>query len=176
MRLQNMLAVIVGAMAFALTPAGAQAQAQPQAQQQVVSQFDDSTISRLLLSVQANFNIESGANGQKVFRVAADGGIAFTVSPRSCSPETGCLSLLMVAVFTGNDTSDVGKLDELLHRYNDLNPAGKVYRAGDGVVVLQDYLNAAYGISYGNAQTQLLVFGSEINKIRNELNAFSQSR
>ena len=44
------------------------APAHPQSQQQVVTQFNDSTVSRLLLDVQANFNIEAGADGAKIFR------------------------------------------------------------------------------------------------------------
>ena len=152
------------------------APAQAQNQPQVVSQFNDSTISRLLLDVQANFDIEAGPEGTKVFRASANGGIAFTLSPRACSAEAGCVGLLLIAVFTRNDKRSLAELDALLSRYNDLNPNGKVYRMEDGTVVLQGYVNAAYGISYANAQSQLLVFGQEITKVRETLTAFSEGR
>lgn len=140
----------------------------------VVTQFNDSTISRLLLDVQANFDIETSPDGGKVFRASADGGLAFTLSPRACGPETGCVGLLMIAVFTRNDGRSLSDLDTLLNRYNDLNPNGKAYRVADGTVVLQGFINAAYGVSYPNAQAQLLVFGQEMGKLREELSAFSQ--
>lgn len=161
---------VLGAGLLLATPA------QAQAQQQVVTQFNDATVSRLLLDVQTNFNIEAGPNGEKVFRAQADGGIAFTVSPRACSPENGCAGLLMIAVFTRSDSRNLGELDALLNRYNDLNPNGKVYRMDDGMVVLQGYINAAYGVSYANAQAQLLVFGQEIGKVRDTLTAFGEGR
>ena len=165
--------VITGLFAAAILSA---TPAQAQAQQQVVTQFNDSTISRLLLDVQAGFNIEGGANGEKVYRAQADGGLAFTLSPRACSPENGCVGLLMVTVFTRSDSRNLGELDALINRYNDLNPNAKVYRMDDGTVVLQGYINAAYGISYTNAQAQLLVFGSEIVKVRDTLTAFGEGR
>jgi len=156
--------------AAALTATSAQAQSQ----QQVVTQFNDSTISRLLLDVGTNWNIEAGPEGQKVYRVSAEGGVNFTLSPRGCSAETGCVGLLLIAVFTRNDQRSPGELDQLLNRYNDLNPNGKAYRVEDGTVVLQGYVNAVYGVSYANAQAQILVFGQELGKLRNELTVFSE--
>jgi len=169
------------ALAATALAAGA-AQAQPQAQQQapssgpspVVSQFNSSTIARLLLELNADFEVEAGANGQTVYRVSAQGGLAFTVAPRACATETGCVGLVMIAVFTRNDSRSLVELDTLLNTYNDLNPNGKAYRTPDGTVVLQGYVNAAYGISYGNAQAQLLVFGQEIVKLRSALEDFAQ--
>ena len=143
-------------MAAVLLASPARAQAP---QQQAVTQFNDATISRLLLDVQTNFNIEAGPSGQKVFRASADGGLAFTVSPRACSEEQGCTGLMLIAVFTRNDSRNLGELDALLHRYNDLNPSAKVYRMENGTVVLQSYINAAFGISYANARAQLLARG-----------------
>jgi hypothetical protein len=164
---------MVSALAFGIA---LQAPAQAQNQPQVVTQFNDSTISRLLLDVQANFNIESGPNGEKVYRAQADGGIAFTLSPRACAEESGCVGLLLIAVFTRSDSRNLGELDALLNRYNDLNPNGKVYRMEDGTVVLQGYINSAYGVSYANAQAQLLLFGQEIVRVRQTLTAFSEGR
>ena len=150
------------------------APAQAQSQQQVVTQFNDSTISRLLLDVGTSWNIEGGPEGQKVYRVSAEGGVNFTLSPRACAAETGCVGLLLVAVFTRNDQRSLGELDQLLNRYNDVNPNGKAYRIEDGTVVLQGYINAVYGVSYANAQAQILVFGQELGKLRNELTVFSE--
>jgi hypothetical protein len=164
------LLTLIGAATGFIAPAAAQNQPQ------VVARFNDATISRLLLDVQANFNIEAGPEGSKVYRAQAEGGIAFTLSPRACSAENGCVGLLLIAVFSGADTSRLGELDRVLNRYNDLNPSGKVYRTDEGIVVLQGYINAVYGISYPNAQTQLLLFGEEIVKVRDTLNAFSEGR
>ena len=86
------------------------------------------------------------------------------------------MGLLLIAIFTRSDSRNLGELDALLHRYNDLNPNGKVYRMENGTVVLQGYINAAYGISYANAQAQLLVFGQEIAKLRKTLTDFGEGR
>lgn len=166
--LKTLICAMLAGILCAAVPATAQNQPV------VVTQFNDSTISRLLLDVQANFEIEASADGGKVFRASADGGLAFTLSPRACSPETGCVGLLMIAIFTRNDDRSLIDLDTVLNRYNDLNPNGKVYRTADGTVVLQGYINAVYGVSYANAQAQLLVFGQEIGKVREQLGAFSQ--
>ncbi|MEL6529728.1 MAG: hypothetical protein AAFQ27_07175 [Pseudomonadota bacterium] len=168
MKLIGGLLGLATAVSLAATPA------QAQSQQQVVTQFNDSTISRLLLDVGASWNIEGGPNGEKVYRASADGGVNFTLSPRACAAETGCVGLLLITVFTRNDQRSVSELDELLHRYNDLNPNGKAYRVEGGAVVLQGYINAVAGISYTNAQAQILVFGQELGKLRNELTAFSE--
>lgn len=170
MHAKNILAGALGALMLMASPASSQNQ------QQVVAQFSDSTISRLLLDVQADFTIEAGADGQKVFRAQAEGGIAFTLSPRACSAENGCVGLLMIAVFTRSDGRSLSELDALLNRYNDLNPNGKVYRMEDGTVVLQGYVNSAFGISYANAQAQILVFGREITQVREALTVFAGGR
>lgn len=159
---------LIGAASLLAFPA--QAQNEPQ----VVTQFNDTTISRLLLDVQASFDIEAGPDGQKVYRANADGGIAFTLSPRACSAQNGCAGLLQMAVFTRSDGRSLAEIDEFINHYNDRNPNGKVYRMEDGTVVLQGYTNAIYGISYANAQAQLLLFGQEIAKLRSELTAFSE--
>ncbi|MEP0190787.1 MAG: hypothetical protein ABJP70_09200 [Erythrobacter sp.] len=156
--------------AFALVAAPAQAQNQPQ----VVTQFNDSTISRLLLDVQANFNIETGPNGEKIFRASAGQNTNFTVSPRSCNANAGCVGLLLIATFTRSDSRSLAELDALLNRHNDLNSNAKIYRTPDGTVVLQSYINAVQGISYANAQAQILVFGGEIGKARQALSEFSE--
>ncbi|MEM6857284.1 MAG: hypothetical protein AAF559_05385 [Pseudomonadota bacterium] len=170
-------ALALAATTMVAGAAQAQTPAQPQApssgRNAVVSQFNSSTIARLLLSVQADFEVEAGANGQTVYRASAEGGLAFTLAPQACAPEAGCVGLLMIAVFTRNDSRSEAELDTLIHTYNDLNPTGKAYRTANGSVVLQGYINAAYGISYGNAQAQLLVFGQEIVKLRQALEDFS---
>lgn len=172
MPLKTLMVATLAATLLSATPTPAHAQSQ----QPTVTQFNDATIARLLLEVQANFNIEAGPQGEKVYRASAEGGIAFTLSARECGAETGCSGLLLVAVFTGSDASRLGELDRLLHRYNDLNPGGKVYRTDDGAVVLQAYITALHGISYPNARAQLLRFGDEIVKVRETLNAFSAGR
>jgi len=168
MRIFGGLLGILGAATLGVAPA------QAQSQQQVVTEFNDSTISRLLLDVGTNWNIEAGPDGQKVYRASAEGGVNFTLSPRACAAETGCVGLLLIAVFTRSDQRSLGELDQLLNRYNDLNPNGKAYRVEDGTVVLQGYVNAVYGVSYANAQAQILVFGQELGKLRNELTVFSE--
>ena len=170
------LTLALAATALAAGTAQAQTQAPSSGPSPVVSQFNSSTIARLLLNVQADFDVEAGANGQTVYRASADGGLAFTLAPRACAPETGCVGLLMIAVFTRSDSRSQAELDTLLNTYNDLNPSGKAYRVADGTVVLQGYINAAYGISYGTAQAQLLVFGQEIVKLRKALEDFGEGR
>ncbi|MEQ8411490.1 MAG: hypothetical protein RIB52_08040 [Erythrobacter sp.] len=164
---------IVLAVAFFLVWAASPVAAQDQ--RAIVARFDDSTISRLLLDVNAQFQIQPGAEGVNVYRARAGEGIAFTVSPGACSDKSGCLGLVLVAVFTLDDGSRPPDLDQRLHRYNDVNPNAKVYRADRNVVVLQGYINAAYGISYRNAQAQLLVFGQEIGKLRDTLGAMGEA-
>ncbi len=147
--------------------------AQAQTQQQVVTQFDAATISRLLLDVQANWQVEQGANGETIYRAQAGEGLAFALTPRACSAEQGCLGLLMVATFTRSDERSLAEIDEFINQYNNLNANSKAVRAGNEAVVLQSYINSAFGISYANAQAQLLVFGQEIQKMRSELTTFS---
>lgn len=150
------------------------APAKAQNQSQVVTQFDDATISRLLLDVQATWRIDAGAQGRSVYRASADGGIAFTLSPGGCGAETGCTGIVLIATFARNDARSLTELDQLLNFYNDANPTAKVYRTGDGVVILQSYVNAVNGVSYANARAQMLVFGQEIGKLRQTLTAFSE--
>ena len=142
----------------------------------VVSRFDTPTISHLLRDVQTTWTVEQAPDGQAIYRVRADGGVAFTATPRACNPETRCVGLLLIAVFTRGDGRTLAELDNFLSNYNDNNPNGKVYRVQDGkAVVLQGYINAANGISYANAQAQLLVFGQELAKIRSQLTEFGKN-
>lgn len=168
-------ATILAAAAFMPSATLAQTQAQPQQQRQVqfVTQFDAPTVSRLLLDVQATWQVEQNADGATVYRAQAGEGVAFALSPRSCSAEQGCVGLLMLATFTRNDERSSAEMDAFVNAFNNLNPNSKALRAGDQAIVLQSYVNAVYGITYANAQAQLLVFGQEIQKMRNELTAFS---
>ncbi|MEP3051532.1 MAG: YbjN domain-containing protein [Erythrobacter sp.] len=174
MRLMRILAT--GFLALGLVATTAFAPVAAQGQQQVVTQFDDSTISRLLLDVQTTWQIEPGPDGVSIYRASADGGIAFTALPRACAPEQGCRALAMIAQFTRTDGRPLAELDNFLNTFNDRVPAGKVYRMNDGTVVLQGYINAAFGISYANAQAQLLVYGQNIQALRAGLEAFSEGR
>lgn len=166
-------AAIIAVAALMPTSAEAQNQAQQQRQVQFVTQFDAPTVSRLLLDVQATWQVEQDASGATVYRAQAGEGIAFALSPRSCSAEQGCVGLLMLATFTRSDDRSATEMDAFINAYNNLNPNSKALRAGDQAVVLQSYVNAVYGITYANAQAQLLVFGQEIQKMRAELTAFS---
>jgi hypothetical protein len=130
----------------------------------------------LLLDVQATWQVEQPQGGLPNYRASAEGGISFTVSPRACSPEQGCLGLLLIAVFTGVDASNLLALDGYINTINDRSPTAKVFRTDEGVVLLQAYINSAYGISYANAQAQILVFGQDINMMREALAAFQESR
>ncbi len=146
----------------------------PAAAQQIlppVTQFDDATVSRLLLDGQATWRIEGGPDGRAVYRVSAQDGINFTVQPQACTADQGCASLLVIATFPARDGVDLLKLDRLLSRFNDVNATAKVYRTSDGTVLLQAYINAAFGISYANAQAQLLIFGRNLQALRAELMA-----
>ena len=64
---RHLIAALVALAALLQSPAQAQGQAQ------VVTQFDDATISRLLLDVQATWRVEQGVQGRSVYRAAADG-------------------------------------------------------------------------------------------------------
>ncbi len=171
----------VGAV-LAIQPSAGQAQGQPQTQvapqnPQVVTQFDAATISRLLLDVQTTWQVETDANGGTVYRAQSGTGISFALTPRACTPQQGCVGLLMVATFVREDTRPRAEINEFINQYNDLNASSKAVRAGDQAIVLQGYVNSAYGISYANAQAQLLVFGQEIQKMRASLTEFAaQSR
>lgn len=168
------LGVVLGALmamgAFAM-PLTAQAQTQ-----QVVSQFDDATIARLLLDVKTTWQVEPGTDGRSIYRASADGGINFTLMPQACAPEQGCRAIMVIATFTRGDTRSLAELDTFLNVFNDQVPSAKAYRTGDGTVILQSYINAAFGISYANAQAQLLVFGQDIQAIRAGLTEFGEGR
>ncbi len=171
MRNVSSLAAIIATLTIMLTAITSPALAQ-QAAPQVVTQFDDPTISRLLTDVQATWRIEMNEQGEANYRASAEGGLNFTLAPRACSPETGCLGLMALAVYTGIDTSNTAQLDALLNDLNDRSATAKVYRSSGGVVILQAYINSSYGISYANAQSQLLVFGQNIVSISQALAGF----
>jgi len=164
------------ALAMFAVPVSAQQQ-QPAGQApQVVSQFDEATITRLLRDVQATWRTETNAQGEINYRASAEGEINFTLAPRACSPQTGCLGLMMIAVYTGIDTSNPAQLAAFLHDLNDRSATAKVYRSNGGVVILQAYINSSYGISYANAQAQLLVFGQNIVAVSQELAGLERGR
>ncbi|KWV93179.1 YbjN domain-containing protein [Erythrobacter sp. YT30] len=160
-------------LAAALFALGNSAPFSAQTSPQVVIRFDDATIARLLLAVQATWRTEAGPEGRSLYRASADGGINFTLLPQACSAEQGCAALMVLANFTGVTADDVAALDNFLHRFNDANPIAKVYRAGENSVVLQAYVNSAQGISFANAQTQLLVFGQNLTVLREDLTALT---
>lgn len=168
MRLKTL--ILGAAMVFASAPAAAQTQPQ------VVSDFSDATIARLLLDVQANWQVEAGANSRSIYRASAEGGIVFTAIPRACDAQKTCRSLTVLTPFTRNDRRNLASLDAFISAFNDQNPSAKVYRINDGTVVLQSYLNAAGGISTANARAQLLVFGQNIVKLRSGLEKFAEGQ
>ncbi len=157
------LALLMMAAALMGVQAGAQ---QPLV---VITQFDDSTVSRLLLDGQATWRIEGGPDGRAVYRVSAQDGINFTVQPQACTADEGCTGLLVIATFPAREDTNLSALDALLNRFNDVNATAKVYRTPEGAVLLQTYINAAFGISYANAQAQLLIFGRNVQSLRAEL-------
>ncbi|MEO9462796.1 MAG: YbjN domain-containing protein [Marinomonas sp.] len=171
MTMHNTLKVL-GAAA-ALTLAGMSNAVAAQGQPQVVTQFDDATIARLLLDVQASWQVEAGTNGRSIYRASADGGIAFTVMPRACDERLTCRSLMVLTPFTRSDKRSLAQLDAFISAFNDQTPSGKAYRMQDGTVVLQSYLNAAGGISFANARAQMLVYGQNLVKLREGLAAFA---
>ncbi|MEL7197342.1 MAG: hypothetical protein AAGL10_03415 [Pseudomonadota bacterium] len=148
---------------------------QAQSAPPIIVQFDDATIARLLLAVEANWQTQAGAEGRVVYRANAQGGINFTLVPRACSEEQGCLALVVLANFTGVQVENASVLDNFVHRFNDANPSAKVYRIGENGIVLQAYINSAQGISFANAQAQLLVFGQDLIVLREELTALSSA-
>lgn len=168
----------LGALASVLALAGVwmadSVQAQS-AQQPVVTQFDDSTIARLLLDVQAEWQIEAGADGRSIYRASNPNGIRFTAMPRACDQQ-GCRALLVLTPFTRNDRRNLASLDSFLSTFNDQNPSAKAYRTAEGTVVLQSYINAAGGTSFANARAQLLVFGQNIVSMREGLTAFAEGQ
>jgi hypothetical protein len=163
----------IAAVAIALGAVPALAQQQPQ-RPQVVTQFDDATVSNLLQDVRATWQIDYNDQGEANYRASAEGDINFTLSPRACSPETGCLGLMMIAIYTGVSAPSAVELDAFINRVNDRDATAKIYRMPDGTVVLQEYVNAAYGISYLNAQAQLLVFGEDLVAVSRALATFER--
>ena len=171
-------ALAAGVLAFSSTAALAQQQAQQQAPQrpQFVTQFDNTIVTMLLQDVQATWQVEAAPDGNLNYRAQADGGLNFTLAPRSCTPEAGCLGLMMLAVFTGVNAQNPAQLDALLARLNDSSATIKVFRDPQGIVILQSYANAAGGITYRNAQAQLLLFGDDIVTVSRALAQFEQGR
>lgn len=165
----------IAAFALGLTAMAAPVAAQQQQQQtpQVVTQFNDATITSLLRDVQATWRVEQDQSGNVNYRASAEGEINFTLAPRACSQETGCLGLMMLAVYTGLNAPSTAQLDAYLAELNDRSATVKVYRNGN-IVILQGYMNSAYGISYRNAQTQLLIFGQDIVGISQALASFER--
>jgi hypothetical protein len=139
---------------------------------QVVTQFTDPIVQRLLLDLQSTWQVEPNPEAEPNYRAVSSTGISYTVSPRSCSEERGCSALLVLSVFTGVDTSDLLALDGFLHRINDRLPTAKVYRADGSIIILQTWINAAGGITYRNAQAQMLIFGRDVDEVRRALAAF----
>lgn len=172
MRIYSLISIGIAALAAMASPVSAQQSAAPQ----VVTQFDNATITRLLTDIQATSRIELNDQGEANYRASAEGGLNFTLAPRACSAETGCMGLMLLGVFTGVDTSNQAAIDAFLNDLNDQSATAKVYRSGDGVVILQGYINAAYGISYANAQAQLLIFGQNIVSVSQALSAFESAR
>ena len=157
-------------------PAIAQQQPAPSQQTVLVTGFDDAVITQLLRDVQATWQVEAGPQNVVNYTASAEGGLNFVLSPRSCDREGRCVGLVMLALFDGLRVRDVAQLDTVLHRFNDLDATAKVYRAGRDTVLLQGYINAAYGISYDNARAQLLVFGQDIVSTSRTLTAFEQTQ
>lgn len=172
-------AAIAALALLAGTPLAAQEQAAPAATQQqqpqrpqAVNRFEEATIRTLLEDVGTTVQVIPTENRVTRYRASTENGISFTAFPASCSEEAGCVGLVLVAIFGEVETPAGASLDTFLHRFNDANPTAKVFRGPQGNVVLQAYINAANVISYANAQSQLLVFGQDIVRTSQALNAF----
>ena len=167
-------ALLAAATAITATPALAQ-QTQPAPQRpDFVTQFDNTMVTNLLRDVQATWQVEQAADGSVNYRAQAEGGLNFTLAPRACSQQNGCLGLMMLAVYTGVNTQDLARLDAFLNQLNDSSATVKVFRNPQGVVILQGYINAAGGITYRNTQAQLLLFGEDIVNVSRALAQFEQ--
>lgn len=168
MRKFSFVSTILATCALALSaPASAQQQ-QPQ-RPQAVSQFDELTIRYLLADIQATYTVEQDAEGQATYRASAEGGFNFVLAPRACTPEQGCVGLVLIALFTDVRTPSGPALDSFINQYNDRYPTAKIMRNGQGMIALQSYINVAYGSSYRNVQAQLLVFGENISNLSRTL-------
>ena len=165
-------AFVASVLAISSTPAVAQQQAPERPQ--IITQFDQLMVTYLLQDVQATWTVETDAQGNTNYRASAEGGINFTLAPRACSEQSGCLGMMMLAVFTGVNAPSMTELDAFLNRLNDTSGTIKVFRNAQGVVVLQEYMNAAGGISYRNAQAQLYVFGEDIVAVSRALAQFER--
>lgn len=171
MRMTSILSTLGATLAMALAaPLAAQQQAPQQPQRpQAITQFDDLTIRYLLADVQATYTVEQDNEGQRTYRASAEGGFNFVLAPRACTPETGCVGLVLIALFNDVNVPSTVSLDDFLNRYNDRYPTAKVLRNDQGMIALQGYINAAYGTSYRNVQAQFLVFGEDISNLSRAL-------
>lgn len=175
MRIFHKISIGIASLALTAGAAPALAQEQQPPRPQVVGQFDSATVTALLQDVQSTWAVDQDADGNTNYRANAEGGINFTLAPRACSEETGCLGMMMIAIFTGLNPPSTAQLDAFLNDFNDSSATAKVFRNEQGIVVLQGYVNASYGISYRNAQTQLLIFGQDIVALSRALAAFEQA-
>jgi len=167
-------ALLAGVIAITANPAIAQQaqQTQPPPRPEFVTQFDNTMVTYLLQDVQATWQVEQLEDGNVNYRAQAAGGLNFTLAPRACSEQTGCVGLLMLAIYTGVNASNGAQFDAFLHRLNDSSATIKVFRNPNGVVILQGYINAAGGITYRNTQAQLLLFGEDIVTVSRALAQF----
>ena len=170
MRNTSILSTILATCALALAaPVAAQQQQQQPQRPQVVTQFDDLTIRYLLADIQATYTVENDSQGQPTYRASAEGGFNFVLAPRACTPEQGCVGLVLIALFTDINAPSPAALDAFINRFNDQFPTAKVIRNGQGMVALQSYINTAYGSNYRNVQAQFLVFGENISSLSRAL-------
>ena len=143
---------------------------------QLVTQFDAATVSRLLLDVRATWDTEPSIDGHTNYRASAEGGLNFTLSPRACSEQNGCLGLMMLAVYTDVRAPNMAALDGFLNQLNDTSPSVKVFRNTQGTVVLQSYINSTNNITYHNTQSKLLIFNQNIISINQTITQFKQQQ
>ncbi|MHA7818572.1 MAG: hypothetical protein ACX930_02870 [Erythrobacter sp.] len=176
MRIISTLSTVLATLALATmgAPTLAQQQVQQPQRPQVVAQFNDTMVRYLLADIQATHRVEPGNDGFSIYRATTGEGINFTLAPRACSADVGCQGLMLLAVFSDLRSPDSPRLDTFIHIFNDRNPTAKLIRGPNGIILLQGYINAAFGISYRNAQAQLLVFGQNIVKTSQALAAFEQ--
>lgn len=176
MQIRIILSALV-AFVVASLPVAATAQQQPvQQRPQMVQRFDHQTVRSLLDGVEVAWRIDQDANGDLTYRATAQSGVSFVAAPRSCTTEQGCIGLVLVSVFDGVNVTDLARFDAFVHQFNDRFPTAKVVRNGPQTVTLQAYINAAYGISYQNAQAQMLTFGQDITNLSRALTAFENAQ
>ena len=174
--------VLLGLFALALNfafalPAHAQEQRLPEeARPQVVTQFDELTIRFLLQDIQARWELEQGPDGQRIYRASAEDGLNFSMVQSDCTAEGFCTSLMLIAIYNGTEGISPQSLDLFINAYNDSNPSAKLMRNPQGVVAMQAYINASFGISYRNLQAQVLVFGDNIVDASAALGQLSQAQ